>query len=385
MGTDTPGPRPGRGAAVRAADRAAHRHLRRGREHRHRHRAGAAGGFMGGRVGPGHPALRRHRQQHPAAAAAHLHGLRARVAAVADPAGAGGVLLAGPDHHSSARWSWACGTSQEVEAARALGASTRHIIRRHVFPHTAPYVFTQLIFFVPAADPGRGRAGVPGPGRPVAADLGPGPRERLPARAPCSSATGGGWSRRACSSSSRPSRSCSWRWPWSPSSTHACGGSAMSPAARSRTGRGVRHVDAARCAPSTACRSASRVRGEALGIIGESGSGKSQPRATRSCACCPATRRLAGGRVLLRGAGHHRAAGRGVPARGPLEGHRDGVPGRDAGAQPGHPRRRPGGRAAARTTAWPGATRGRGSTALLERVGLPAGTSSGIPTSCRVA
>jgi peptide/nickel transport system permease protein len=41
--------------------------------------------------------------------------------------------------------------SQEVEAARAIGASSRHIIRRHVFPHTAPYVFTQLIFFVPAA------------------------------------------------------------------------------------------------------------------------------------------------------------------------------------------------------------------------------------------
>ncbi|CAN5792861.1 ABC transporter permease [soil metagenome] len=41
-------------------------------------------------------------------------------------------------------------SSQEVEAARALGASSRHIIWKHVFPHTAPYVFTQLIFFVPA-------------------------------------------------------------------------------------------------------------------------------------------------------------------------------------------------------------------------------------------
>jgi peptide/nickel transport system permease protein len=40
--------------------------------------------------------------------------------------------------------------SQEVEAARALGASSTHILRRHIFPHTAPYVFTQLIFFVPA-------------------------------------------------------------------------------------------------------------------------------------------------------------------------------------------------------------------------------------------
>ena len=39
----------------------------------------------------------------------------------------------------------------ELEAARALGASHRHIIWRHVFPHTAPYVLTQLMFFVPAA------------------------------------------------------------------------------------------------------------------------------------------------------------------------------------------------------------------------------------------
>jgi peptide/nickel transport system permease protein len=42
------------------------------------------------------------------------------------------------------------GAGQEVEAARALGASHRHIIVKHVFPHTAPYVLTQLIFFVPA-------------------------------------------------------------------------------------------------------------------------------------------------------------------------------------------------------------------------------------------
>jgi peptide/nickel transport system permease protein len=40
--------------------------------------------------------------------------------------------------------------SQEVEAARAIGASSRHILLKHIFPHTAPYVFTQLIFFVPA-------------------------------------------------------------------------------------------------------------------------------------------------------------------------------------------------------------------------------------------
>jgi peptide/nickel transport system permease protein len=39
---------------------------------------------------------------------------------------------------------------QEVEAARALGASSRHILIKHIFPHVAPYVFTSLIFFVPA-------------------------------------------------------------------------------------------------------------------------------------------------------------------------------------------------------------------------------------------
>lgn len=41
--------------------------------------------------------------------------------------------------------------SPEVEAARTLGASTAHILRHHVFPHTAPYVFAQLIFFAPGA------------------------------------------------------------------------------------------------------------------------------------------------------------------------------------------------------------------------------------------
>jgi peptide/nickel transport system permease protein len=43
------------------------------------------------------------------------------------------------------------GGSQEVEAARALGAPTRHVVYRHILPHTLPYVVTQLIFFVPAA------------------------------------------------------------------------------------------------------------------------------------------------------------------------------------------------------------------------------------------
>lgn len=41
--------------------------------------------------------------------------------------------------------------SQEVEAARALGAPTRHVVLRHILPHTLPYVVTTLIFSVPAA------------------------------------------------------------------------------------------------------------------------------------------------------------------------------------------------------------------------------------------
>ena len=40
--------------------------------------------------------------------------------------------------------------SQEVEAARALGAPSGWVLRKHIFPHTAPIVFLQLIFFVPA-------------------------------------------------------------------------------------------------------------------------------------------------------------------------------------------------------------------------------------------
>ena len=42
-------------------------------------------------------------------------------------------------------------SSPEVDAARTLGASTGRIVWRHVFPHTAPYVFAQLIFFAPSA------------------------------------------------------------------------------------------------------------------------------------------------------------------------------------------------------------------------------------------
>jgi peptide/nickel transport system permease protein len=42
-------------------------------------------------------------------------------------------------------------SSPEVEAARTLGASRAHIIFRHIFPHTAQFVFAQLIFFAPSA------------------------------------------------------------------------------------------------------------------------------------------------------------------------------------------------------------------------------------------
>ena len=42
-------------------------------------------------------------------------------------------------------------TAQFVEAAQTLGAPRRHIILRHIFPQTAPYVLAQLIFLAPVA------------------------------------------------------------------------------------------------------------------------------------------------------------------------------------------------------------------------------------------
>ena len=42
-------------------------------------------------------------------------------------------------------------SGQLVEAARALGASRRRIMVRHVFPQTAPFIVAQMIFFAPGA------------------------------------------------------------------------------------------------------------------------------------------------------------------------------------------------------------------------------------------
>ena len=42
-------------------------------------------------------------------------------------------------------------TGQLVEATKALGASKKRIMIRHIFPQTAPFVFAQMIFFTPAA------------------------------------------------------------------------------------------------------------------------------------------------------------------------------------------------------------------------------------------
>ena len=86
--------------------------------------------------------------------------------------------------------------------------------------------------------------------------------------------------------------------------------------------------------------------GEALGIIGESGSGKTS-LALALMRLLPRNATLPGRQHPVRGPGHHGALGRGVPAPGPLERHGHGVPGRHARAQPGHRRGRPGGRAAA--------------------------------------
>jgi peptide/nickel transport system permease protein len=40
---------------------------------------------------------------------------------------------------------------QLVEAARAIGASRRRIMQRHVFPQVAPFIVAQMIFFAPGA------------------------------------------------------------------------------------------------------------------------------------------------------------------------------------------------------------------------------------------
>jgi len=42
-------------------------------------------------------------------------------------------------------------SGQEVEAARALGASGARVIYRHILPHVASYILTQLVFFAPSA------------------------------------------------------------------------------------------------------------------------------------------------------------------------------------------------------------------------------------------
>jgi peptide/nickel transport system permease protein len=42
-------------------------------------------------------------------------------------------------------------SGQLVEAARALGASRRRIMFRHIFPQTAPFIVAQMIFFAPGA------------------------------------------------------------------------------------------------------------------------------------------------------------------------------------------------------------------------------------------
>ena len=42
-------------------------------------------------------------------------------------------------------------SGQEVEATKALGASSARIIFRHILPHTASYILAQLVFFAPSA------------------------------------------------------------------------------------------------------------------------------------------------------------------------------------------------------------------------------------------
>ena len=197
-------PRPGGGAGLRAARGAAHRPRRGDREHGHRHRPGPALGLQG-------------RPRRPASSSARpTSSTTCRCCRCSSSSSSSSARSCGsscccwwPSAGRAspswcARWCWASPAARRWRRPGPWVPPRSHILRRHIFPHTAPYVFTQLIFFVPAVDPGRGRPLVPGPGRPVAADVGPDRSRTASAPAPSSWATGGGSSRLACSSSSRP-------------------------------------------------------------------------------------------------------------------------------------------------------------------------------------
>ena len=102
--------------------------------------------------------------------------------------------------------------------ARARRTHPAHRAAPHPAAHPAVRVHPAHLLRA-RGHPRGGRAVVPGPGRSVAAHVGPGRSRRATPRARSSSATGGGWCHRACSSSSPRSRSCCWPSRWSPSSS----------------------------------------------------------------------------------------------------------------------------------------------------------------------
>ena len=195
--------RPGRGPGLRPARGAPHRHRRGDREHGHRHGPGAALGLQGRTGGPRHPASRGRRQQRAPAATAHLLRVHPGRPAVAHPAAPRGLQLARPDHPGALHGPGPVGQPGGRGSARAGRLVRPHPAAAHLPAHGPLRVHAAHLLRA-GGHPGRGRPLVPGPGRSDAADLGPGPRGRLPHRAPCSWATGGGSSRPACSSSSRP-------------------------------------------------------------------------------------------------------------------------------------------------------------------------------------
>ena len=199
---------------------------------------------------------------------------------------------------------------QEVEAARALGASKRHIIRRHIFPHTAPFVFTQMIFFVPAAilaEAGLAFLGLGDPSLPTWGQIlengfrtgavflgywwwviGPGARDRDHGGHVHAPVAGHGADRQPAAAEGVVSRRRSGRRRLPP--RRCCGRG---------PGRGVRDIQRAVRA-SDGVSFTIDAPGEALGVIGESGSGKSS-LANAIIRVLPRNARIAGGRVLLAG------------------------------------------------------------------------------------
>ena len=118
--------------------------------------------------------------------------------------------------------------------------------------------------------------------------------------------------------------------------------------------------------------------GEALGIIGESGSGKTS-LAIALMRLLPRNATLIGGTMRLGGDDIGALSDEDFRTQVRWSRHGHGLPGRDALAQPRHPRRRPGRRAAARRRDGQGRGEGARRRSCWRRVGLPPATAERYP------